>query len=170
VNLLSISKLSKELNCEIIFKEKIMIFQDLVTKELIGEGHLENGLYILDSNKSFFNHKKDDNLSELWHKRVGHPSDKILNSMFIFFKNYCSKCEVCKLTKLMKLPFCNSISNSNESFELVHSDMWGPAPVTSYNDFRYFIIFIDDFSKNTWLYLMKIKVRFSLIFKHLQIW
>jgi hypothetical protein len=38
VNLLSISKLSKELNCEIIFKEKIMIFQDLVTKEKIGEG------------------------------------------------------------------------------------------------------------------------------------
>jgi hypothetical protein len=74
---LSISKLSKELNYEIIFKGKIMIFEDLVTKELIGEGHLENGLYILDNNKSFFNHKKNDNLSELWHKRVGHPSDKI---------------------------------------------------------------------------------------------
>jgi hypothetical protein len=37
VNLLSISKLSKELNCEIIFKGKIIFFQDLVTKELIGE-------------------------------------------------------------------------------------------------------------------------------------
>jgi GAG-pre-integrase domain len=149
VNLLSINKLFKELNCEIIFKGKIMIFQDLVTKELIGEGHLENVLYILDSNKSFFNHKKDDNLSELWHKRVGHPSDKILNSMFNFSINYYSNCEVCKLTKLTKLPFCNSNSNSNESFELIHSDVWGPASITSYNDFRYFIIFINIFSKNT---------------------
>jgi hypothetical protein len=63
VNLLSISKLSKELNCEIVFKEKIMIFQDLITKEKIGEGHLENDLYFLDSNKSIFNSRKDDNLS-----------------------------------------------------------------------------------------------------------
>jgi hypothetical protein len=38
VNLLSISKLAKELNCEIIFKENIMVFQDLITKEKIGEG------------------------------------------------------------------------------------------------------------------------------------
>jgi hypothetical protein len=77
VNLLSISKLSKELNCEIIFKEKNMIFQDLVTKEKISEGHLENDLYILDSNKTSFNSRKYENLSELWHKRLGHPFDKI---------------------------------------------------------------------------------------------
>jgi hypothetical protein len=51
VNLLSISKLAKELNCEIIFKENIVVFQDLNTKEKIGEGFLENGFYFLDSNK-----------------------------------------------------------------------------------------------------------------------
>jgi hypothetical protein len=45
VNLLSISKLTKEFSCEIIFKENIVIFQDLVTKEKIGEGFFENGLY-----------------------------------------------------------------------------------------------------------------------------
>jgi hypothetical protein len=45
VNLLSIRKLATELSCEIIFKKNIMIFQDLVTKEKIGEGFFENGLY-----------------------------------------------------------------------------------------------------------------------------
>jgi hypothetical protein len=83
---LFISKLSKELNWEIIFKEKNVIFQDLVIKENISERHLENDLYFLDSNKSIFNSRKDDNLSKLWHKRVGHPSDKILNYMFDFLK------------------------------------------------------------------------------------
>jgi hypothetical protein len=112
-----------------------MIFQDLVIKKLIGEGQLENDLCIFDCNKSFFNHKKDDNLSELWHKHMRHPSNKILNSMFNIFKNYYSSCEVYKLAKLIKLLFCNSNSNSNECFELIHSDVWGPAPVTSYNDF-----------------------------------
>jgi hypothetical protein len=64
VNLLSIIKLSKQLNYEIIFKEKIMIFQDLVTKEKIGEGLLKNDLYFFDSTKSIFNSRKDENLSE----------------------------------------------------------------------------------------------------------
>jgi GAG-pre-integrase domain len=140
VNLLSISKSSKGLNCEIIFKEKIVIFQDLVTKEKIDEGYIENDLYILDNNKSIFNSRKNDNLSELWYKRVGHHSDKILNYMFDFSKDYCSKCEVCKLAKHVKLYFCNSSSKSNEVFEPVHSDVWGSAPVTSYNENIYIVI------------------------------
>jgi hypothetical protein len=86
---------------------------------------------------------------------MGHPSDKILKLIVNGSQNYCSNCEVCSLAKHTKLPFCNSNSKSNEKFELVHSDVWGPAPITSYNDFRYFVIFIDDFSKITWLYLMK---------------
>jgi GAG-pre-integrase domain len=126
-----------------------MIFQDLVTKDKIGERHLKNGLYFLDSNKTSFNSRKDKNLSELWHKRVRHPSDKILNFMFDFSKDYGGKCEICKLVKYVKLPFCNSNSQSNEIFELVHFDIRGPAPVISYNDYRYFIIFIDNFLKTT---------------------
>jgi hypothetical protein len=123
VNLLSISKLSKELNCEIIFIEKIMIFQDLVTKENISEGHLENDLYFLDNNKSSFNSRKYEHLSELWHKRLRYPSDKILNFMFDFSKYYGSKCEICKLTNHVKLLFYNYNSKSNEIFEFVHSDV-----------------------------------------------
>jgi hypothetical protein len=89
----------------------------------------------------------------------------LLRLMFNFSKYYCSKCETYKFAKLTKLHFYNSNSKSNKIFELVHSDVWGPAPVTSYNNFRYFIIFIDDFSKITWLYLMKNK---SEVFTHFQ--
>jgi hypothetical protein len=65
VNLLFISKVTKELNCEIIFKENIVIFQDLITKEKTGKGFLENGVYFLDSNKSSFNITKDGDLEKL---------------------------------------------------------------------------------------------------------
>ena len=41
VNLLSISKLSRELNCEVIFQKNIVIFQDIVTKEKIDKGFFE---------------------------------------------------------------------------------------------------------------------------------
>jgi hypothetical protein len=39
-------------------------------------------------------------------------------------------------------------------FELVHSNVWEPAPVILYNDYRYYVIFIDDFLKTARLYLM----------------
>ena len=63
-------------------------------------------------------------------------------------------------------------------FELSHYDVWGPCPVLSLIEFKYFITFVDDFSRVTWLYLMKshyelllfffflILVPFMLKFKH----
>ena len=40
-------------------------------------------------------------------------------------------------------------------FELIHSDIWGPCSVMSPTGFKYFVTFVDDFSRMTWLYLMK---------------
>jgi GAG-pre-integrase domain len=149
IKLLSISKLSKDLNCEVIFKRENVFFQDLLTKEKICEDHLENGLYFFSTNKFIFNIKNNEDLCELWHKRVGHPSNKIFKFMFDFSKDYSLNCEVCSLAKHTKLLFYNSNSKSNEMFELVHSDIWGPAPVISYNDYICYVIFIDEFSKIT---------------------
>ena len=33
--------------------------------------------------------------------------------------------------------------------------MWGPYPVVSPIGFRYFVTFVDDYSRTNWLYLMK---------------
>ena len=55
------------------------------------------------------------------------------------------------------MPFKLSSCKSGKPFDLVHSDVWGPAPINSYNGYKYFVIFIDDFSKITWLYLLKDK-------------
>jgi transposase InsO family protein len=43
--------------------------------------------------------------------------------------------------------------------------VWGPAPVDSYNHFKYFVTFIDDFSRTTWVYLLKGKNEVFLCFK-----
>jgi len=51
-------------------------------------------------------------------------------------------------------------------FDLVHSDVCRPCLVSSKLDFRHFITFVDDYSRVTWLYL--IKKSFSLsVFQNL---
>ncbi|KAJ9566549.1 hypothetical protein OSB04_002515 [Centaurea solstitialis] len=42
-----------------------------------------------------------------------------------------SDCSGCKLAKLSALPFNKSMSCSFAPFDLVHSDVWGPSPVSS---------------------------------------
>jgi histone deacetylase 1/2 len=47
----------------------------------------------------------------------------------------------------------------NCHLEQVLSDVWGPAP-SSYNNDSYYVSFIDAFSKFTWIYLLKIVLKF----------
>ena len=49
------------------------------------------------------------------------------------------------------------------AFSTVHSDVWGPSCVTSFR-FNYFVTFIDEFSRCTWVYLMKERSELLFIF------
>lgn len=40
---------------------------------------------------------------------------------------------------------------------LVHTDLWGPAPVHSVGGHVYFITFVNSFSRFTWIYMLKKK-------------
>jgi hypothetical protein len=55
-NLLSISKITKTLNCSISFNPSLCIFQDLKTRKMISIGHEVGGLYYLDLAPSFPSH------------------------------------------------------------------------------------------------------------------
>ena len=61
----------------------------------------------------------------------------------------------CQLGKQPVLPFNNSESISNSIFELIHSDIWGLSHVASIGGSRYFVIFIDDYSRYSWIFPMK---------------
>ena len=47
-NLLSVSQLTRDLNCYVSFFPDHCLFQDLTTKRVIGGGHVSEGHYILD--------------------------------------------------------------------------------------------------------------------------
>jgi len=45
----------------------------------------------------------------------------------------------------------------SEKFELVHTYVWGPAQVSSLGGFRYYVTFIDDVTRKTWIYCIRNK-------------
>ena len=64
-------------------------------------------------------------------------------------------CTSCQLGKQPALPFNNSESISNSIFELIHFDVWGSSPVASISGSRCFVVFIDDYSRYSWIFPMK---------------
>ncbi|KAI3703060.1 hypothetical protein L6452_28815 [Arctium lappa] len=98
---------------------------------------------------------------ELWHARLGHLSlariKSLANSGVLgnCVSSDSISCLSCKLGKHHALSFETNEFNSTSAFDLIHSDVWGPTPHPSMGGARYFVIFVDDHTRFTWIYLMK---------------
>jgi hypothetical protein len=57
------------------------------------------------------------------------------------------------------------MNKSDIPFALIHSDVWGPSPVSIVSGVRWFVIFVDDCTRMTWLYLLKHKDEVFRVFQ-----
>ena len=60
------------------------------------------------------------------------------------------------MAKSHQLPYSSSHEISKSPLDLIYSDVWGPAP-ESVGRNKYYVSFIDDHSKYTWIYLLRNK-------------
>ena len=89
---------------------------------------------------------------------MGHPSFgylKILFPSLFTSKTELIKCKTCTQAKNHRVIFLPNNNRVNSVFSLVHSNVWGPAPNFHYNQFQYFLLFVNDFSRMTWVYFLK---------------
>jgi hypothetical protein len=66
-------------------------------------------------------------------------------------------CIGCAHGKNIKKPFPSGENRSKEILNLIHSYVCGHIPVNSLGGSIYYVTFIDEFSRNTWLYLLNNK-------------
>ena len=108
-----------------------------------------------------------------WHQMLGHTGEKGLhilhrNGMVEGMSNFSldfDLCEHCVYGKQNRASFPSGAKRENTILELVHSDVFGPVSVPSLGKFVYYVSFVDDFSRNTWIYFLRNKYEVFDIFK-----
>lgn len=169
-NLLSVSRITKELQCSVNFSPEFCIFQDLLNGKVLESGEEKEGLYLLWHEGSTDNNKqqirglivirnKVDIL--LWHRRMGHVSVGAKKQLFSLNHDECkqalNKCEICPLAKQTRLPFPDSDTRSDSVFDMLHLDVWGPYHVSTFDGNKMFLTIVDEYSRMTWIFLLKFK-------------
>ncbi|KAK0594583.1 hypothetical protein LWI29_036706 [Acer saccharum] len=113
--------------------------------------------------------------SWLWHRRFGHLNFhglKLLSQKNMVvglptcIEDKDGVCEGCALGKHHRQAFPKEVAwRAKKALELVHTDVWGPMSTPSNGNNRYFILFIDDFTRMTWVFFMRQKSEVFTIFK-----
>lgn len=163
-NLISLGTLDDE-GFNTIINKGTLILQKKFDK--IAQVFKSNGIYILKAlqqkNQSIAAAVTLSDKSEIWHKRLGHLSDKnlhILKKQGHLGNEKIEKvsfCEHCIYGKQKKLPFSAGTHKSTCILDYLHADLWGPASVNTYSGFKYYLLIIDDLSRKSWVLLLKNK-------------
>ena len=109
-----------------------------------------------------------------WHLRYGHLNFRGLELLFkknmvkgLPYINHPDQlCEGCLLGKQFRKSFPKeSNSRAQKPLELIHTDVCGPFKPNSLGKSNYFLLFIDDLSRKTWVYFLKQKSEVFEAFK-----
>ncbi|WVZ90814.1 hypothetical protein U9M48_037076 [Paspalum notatum var. saurae] len=151
-NLVSVHRLTTDNSVFLEFHPNFFLVKDQATKTTLLKGRCHKGLYPLPSSfpKQAYGAVKPS--VERW--QSFRPSF-VSNSRQIE-SNKQSICDACQKAKSHQLPYSKSHSISTRPLELIFSDVWGQAP-SSASGKKYYVSFIDDYSKFSWIYPLKFK-------------
>ncbi|KAJ4755031.1 hypothetical protein LUZ62_089436 [Rhynchospora pubera] len=172
-NLLSLSRLLSDNNLRVEFHSCFCIVKDCLTSTTLLQATVTNGLYMLTAPTACVpvpHALLGERVNALtWHYRLGHPAMHTTSKLLSLFDLPCTStkldvCEHCAVAKCHKLPFSSSTTVTTAPLELIHADVWGPAPVVTANGFKYFVLFVDDFSKFSWIFFLSSKAEVVTVF------
>ena len=98
-----------------------------------------------------------------WSKRDVKQKNGSLNSKHGFSGSFCEDCVIGKQTRNSFQK--TAIYRATKLLELVHTDICGPITPKSYSSKRYFLTFINDYSRRTCVYFLNEKSEVLKVFK-----
>jgi hypothetical protein len=106
----------------------------------------------------------------IWHRRLAHLSEDnvrklaaMVKGMSIRYRTAVGVCDACMEGKQHRQPSHQPATRAVQPLELIHSDLCGPIDPTSFGGAMYFILFIDDGTRYTYIYLLKRKTSNSVL-------
>ena len=181
-NLISVHHFTSQNNVFVEFHPLFFLVKDKIMGAVLLKDVCENGVYTLPDALVQASPKMVVNVHERtsingWHKRLGHPSQKIVHhlvknfSLPIIQEGHSSHlCTSCSINKAHKQPFRTNSLQSHAPLDLIYTDVWGPSNTIGIDGSRYYLILVDHFTKYIWFYPMETKSQVSVIFpqfKHL---
>jgi len=100
---------------------------------------------------------EDDASPNLWHHRLAHMSEKglkILSKESLISLSEgksLNPCDYCLFGKNYRVSFCKHLKRKENKLELLHSDVCSLIEVELLHGDRYFVTFIDDALRETWV-------------------
>ncbi|XP_048481491.1 uncharacterized protein LOC105390889 [Plutella xylostella] len=157
VNLLSVRQMTQN-NCHVEFeKDCCKVYQN---KKLVLTGHAQNNLFVVNNDCYALLTS-----AHLWHQRMGHLNYKDLMKL-----EDCTEgvqmdhktenailCTTCLAGKQTRQPFKHTGTRASALLEVIHSDVCGPMEEQSLGGARYYVTFIDDYSRKVFVYFIQAK-------------
>ena len=97
-----------------------------------------------------------------WHRRLAHLGEdnvrklaKLVEGLKIKVGTQVGVCGACLEGKQHRQPSHTPATRAKEALELIHSDLCGPIKPTTFGGAKYFVLFIDDYTRMTHIYGLK---------------
>ncbi|KZV48353.1 Beta-galactosidase [Dorcoceras hygrometricum] len=178
-NLISVRKLTHDCHCFATFSTGSCEFQDQILGKTIGIARIHDGLYylersssgVLQSSLSCVQSRPSSSVQDimLHHYRLVHPSFPYLSclfpSLFINKNLHLIRCGYCELEKHTHVPFPKRKYTPSAPFTLIHNNLRRPSKQPTHHGKRWFLTFIDDHNRVTWVYLLHHKSDIASIFQ-----
>lgn len=174
-NIISLGYLYKQFQVSFIYNEKPLLVREGINLINLTVHHTLPFLKVLPCKEHGKNQSKIHKCSpiswSMWHQRFGHLNYKSLfklsntNSINGFNRpttnsesQMCQACLEGKIPKsFLSSSWLESESKTLSPLALVHADLGGPIPVPSFEEDKYFLILVDDYSCYAWIYFLKRK-------------
>jgi len=116
---------------------------------------------------------EQEDSTRLWHMHFGHMSERGLQALHkksaLPGIKYCKLdlCKFCIMGRQHRVAFSTSQHKTKCFLDLIYTDVWGPSSVASIGGARYYVTFIDNFSRKVWVCFLKQK---SKVFQKFKEW